>query len=47
MGHLTDRFREMTERLRESQRREQDALMVVSHELRTPVTAIRGHVDAP
>jgi signal transduction histidine kinase len=45
IGHLTDRFREMTQRLRESQRRERNFLMVVSHELRTPVTAIRGHVD--
>src|SRR5918999_4338491 len=46
IGHLTDRFREMTERLAESQRRERTFLMVISHELRTPVTAIRGHVDA-
>jgi signal transduction histidine kinase len=46
IGHLTDRFREMTERLADSQRRERNFLMVVSHELRTPVTAIRGHVDA-
>jgi two-component system, OmpR family, sensor kinase len=46
VGHLTDRFREMTERLAEMQRRERNFLMVVSHELRTPVTAIRGHVDA-
>jgi signal transduction histidine kinase len=46
IGHLTDRFREMTEKLGESQRRERNFLMVVSHELRTPVTAIRGHVDA-
>jgi two-component system OmpR family sensor kinase len=46
IGHLTDRFREMTQRLAESQRRERNFLMVVSHELRTPVTAIRGHVDA-
>jgi signal transduction histidine kinase len=46
IGHLTDRFREMTEKLAESQRRERNFLMVVSHELRTPVTAIRGHVDA-
>jgi signal transduction histidine kinase len=46
IGHLTDRFREMTERLAESQRRERNFLMIVSHELRTPVTAIRGHVDA-
>jgi signal transduction histidine kinase len=46
IGQLTDRFREMTEKLAESQRRERNFLMVVSHELRTPVTAIRGHVDA-
>jgi two-component system, OmpR family, sensor kinase len=46
IAHLADRFREMTERLSESQRRERNFLMVVSHELRTPVTAIRGHVDA-
>ena len=45
IGHLTDRFREMTQRLAESQRRERNFLMVVSHELRTPVTAIRGHVE--
>jgi len=46
VGQLTDRFREMTQKLNESQRRERNFLMVVSHELRTPVTAIRGHVDA-
>jgi signal transduction histidine kinase len=46
IGHLTDRFREMTERLAEAQRRERNFLMVVSHELRTPLTAIRGHVEA-
>jgi signal transduction histidine kinase len=46
IGHLTDRFREMTERLAEAQRRERNFLMIVSHELRTPITAIRGHVDA-
>jgi two-component system, OmpR family, sensor kinase len=46
VGHLTDRFREMTDRLAESQRRERTFLMVVSHELRTPVTAIRGHIEA-
>ena len=46
IGHLTDRFREMTERLAESQRRERNFLMIVSHELRTPVTAIRGHIAA-
>src|SRR5688500_1079943 len=36
IGHLTDRFRDMTERLAEVQRRERTFLMVVSHELRTP-----------
>jgi signal transduction histidine kinase len=46
IGHLTDRFREMTEKLADSQRRERNFLMIVSHELRTPVTAIRGHVEA-
>lgn len=46
VGHLTDRFREMTQKLDAAQRRERNFLMVVSHELRTPVTAIRGHVDA-
>jgi signal transduction histidine kinase len=46
IAHLADRFREMTERLAEGQRRERNFLMVISHELRTPVTAIRGHVDA-
>jgi signal transduction histidine kinase len=46
IGHLTERFGEMTERLAEAQRRERTFLMVISHELRTPVTAIRGHVDA-
>jgi signal transduction histidine kinase len=46
IGHLTERFGEMTARLAESQRRERNFLMVVSHELRTPLTAIRGHVEA-
>jgi signal transduction histidine kinase len=46
VGHLTERFREMTERLGEAQRHERNFLMLVSHELRTPVTAIRGHLDA-
>jgi signal transduction histidine kinase len=46
IGHLTDRFREMTDSLAEVQRRERNFLMVVSHELRTPVTAIRGHIEA-
>ncbi|HEY7003613.1 MAG TPA: HAMP domain-containing sensor histidine kinase [Gaiellaceae bacterium] len=46
IGHLTERFAEMTQTLAASQRRERNFLMVVSHELRTPLTAIRGHVDA-
>jgi len=46
IGHLTERFAEMTQKLGESQRRERNFLMVVSHELRTPLTAIRGHVEA-
>ena len=46
IGHLTERFREMTERLAEVQELERNFLMSVSHELRTPLTAIRGHVEA-
>src|SRR5918911_851205 len=46
IGHLTERFQEMTERLAEAERRERHFLMAVSHELRTPLTALRGHVDA-
>jgi signal transduction histidine kinase len=46
VGHLADRFREMAERLEESEQRERNFLMTVSHELRTPLTAIRGHVEA-
>ncbi len=46
IGHLADRFREMTERLAEASELERNFLMTVSHELRTPLTAIRGHVDA-
>jgi signal transduction histidine kinase len=46
IGHLTERFREMTERLAEAQELERNFLMSVSHELRTPLTAIRGHVQA-
>ncbi len=46
IGHLADRFREMSERLAEADERERNFLMSVSHELRTPLTAIRGHVDA-
>lgn len=46
IGHLADRFGEMTARLADSEQRERNFLMTVSHELRTPLTAIRGHVDA-
>ena len=46
IGHLTERFREMTERLAEADELTRNFLMSVSHELRTPLTAIRGHVDA-
>jgi signal transduction histidine kinase len=46
IGHLADRFREMTARLAEAEARERNCLMSVSHELRTPLTAIRGHVAA-
>jgi two-component system sensor histidine kinase BaeS len=46
IGHLADRFSEMTDRLAETEARERNFLMSVSHELRTPLTAIRGHVSA-
>jgi signal transduction histidine kinase len=46
IGHLTERFGQMTQRLAESEARERNFLMSVSHELRTPITAIRGHVAA-
>jgi signal transduction histidine kinase len=46
IGHLAERFEEMTGRLMESEARERNFLMSVSHELRTPLTAIRGHVAA-
>jgi signal transduction histidine kinase len=46
IAHLTERFREMTERLAEAEAHERHFLVRVSHELRTPITAIRGHVDA-
>jgi signal transduction histidine kinase len=46
IAHLTERFREMTERLAEAEAHERNFLVRVSHELRTPLTAIRGHVDA-
>ncbi len=46
IAHLTERFREMTERLAEAEAYERNFLVRVSHELRTPITAIRGHVAA-
>ena len=46
IAHLTERFREMTERLASSEAHERNFLVRVSHELRTPLTAIRGHVAA-
>jgi signal transduction histidine kinase len=46
LGHLSERFDEMTSRLAEVERMERNFLMSVSHELRTPLTAIRGHVSA-
>jgi signal transduction histidine kinase len=46
LGHLSDRFSEMTDRLAEAEQMERNFLMSVSHELRTPLTAIRGHVSA-
>ncbi len=46
IGHLADRFEEMTDRLSEAEALERNFLMSVSHELRTPLTAIRGHVAA-
>jgi len=46
IGHLANRFREMTARLAEAEERERNFLMSVSHELRTPLTGIRGHVAA-
>jgi two-component system sensor histidine kinase BaeS len=46
IGHLTDRFGQMADRLAESEANERKFLMSVSHELRTPLTAIRGHVSA-
>ena len=47
IGHLSERFAEMAERLRLTEELERNFLMSVSHELRTPLTAIRGHVAAP
>jgi signal transduction histidine kinase len=46
IGHLSERFGQMAQRLGEAQALERNFLMSVSHELRTPLTAIRGHVAA-
>jgi two-component system OmpR family sensor kinase len=46
LGHLSERFHEMADRLAEAEAMERNFLMSVSHELRTPLTAIRGHVSA-
>jgi signal transduction histidine kinase len=46
LGHLSERFGDMTKRLAEAEEMERNFLMSVSHELRTPLTAIRGHVAA-
>ena len=46
IAHLSERFSDMADRLRETEELERSFLMSVSHELRTPLTAIRGHVEA-
>jgi signal transduction histidine kinase len=46
IGHLAERFSEMTTRLKQSEELTRNFLMSVSHELRTPLTAIQGHVAA-
>jgi signal transduction histidine kinase len=46
IGHLSERFGQMAQRLAEAEALERNFLMSVSHELRTPLTAIRGHVSA-
>ena len=46
ISHLSRRFDEMAQRLREAEEMERNFLMTVSHELRTPLTAIGGHVAA-
>lgn len=46
VAHLSNRFGDMAERLREAEELERNFLMTVSHELRTPLTAIGGHVAA-
>jgi len=46
IADLAESFREMAQRLAESEELERNFLMTVSHELRTPLTAIRGHVEA-
>jgi len=46
ISDLAGSFRQMTDRLAETEELERNFLMTVSHELRTPLTAIRGHVEA-
>lgn len=46
IGHLAERFSDMTARLAEADEQERNFLMSVSHDLRTPLTSIRGHVMA-
>jgi signal transduction histidine kinase len=46
ISHLAARFRDMADKLAESEQLSRNFLMSVSHELRTPLTAIRGHVSA-
>ncbi|MGE5690525.1 MAG: sensor histidine kinase [Pseudomonadota bacterium] len=46
IAHLSSRFADMAQRLRETEELERNFLMSVSHELRTPLTAIKGHVEA-
>lgn len=45
LGHLTDAFNEMTERLRTDDERRRELLADVAHELRTPLQVIRGSVE--
>jgi signal transduction histidine kinase len=45
VGHLSQAFNEMLERLSQLFRAQQRLIADVSHELRTPLTVIRGNVD--